>query len=494
MNMLSDAGMEQRNIAGTELRDVTRVGRAFDRTQVARTLLGSFMPLIFAGLVIIMHSMSSGLLTLTSPIDIAIASAVLLFAISVVAVLWPGGVLGPVALIAVLGLTIALAALAWADPVVNAMAGLAMGPALARAAIQTLVLLEIGGAAYTLLRLPRADRDLVTEPGLLTSLWGLPPAFRALTRRSIAPKLLFILAQLAFATAFLQIGGLFIISLMNVVEVVRDCLLVGRSPCVKEVSGFADTWGWFGGWLLMMIIALGLALAFQRWARRSVVVSATTALSRDTRAPILFLRAFRNDQVKVASPAHTPLGLLLGVARGQSPLDHILIEEFAGVGPVVAIGKPGEATPPYGAWRSYPDATSDDAWRREVTELAQRAAAVVMVADDSEGVGWELEMLASQDLLDKTLLLAAPRFFDAADNAVLWASVDKRLRGTLALTPVAGRGALLSAHRSDTRRVHIAKAARFVRSDYVMALRWFFRQTSPRHRLIQDRALPRGAG
>jgi hypothetical protein len=95
---------------------------------------------------------------------------------------------------------------------------------------------------------------------------------------------------------------------------------------------------------------------------------------------------------------------LLGEPRPL--LDHLLLEEGANVGPVVAIGKPG-SPPPFGAVRTY---VSDDKWKNEVAELADAASAVVIAVDNTNGVLWEFDHLERNNHRQKVLYLLPPSF------------------------------------------------------------------------------------
>ena len=58
------------------------------------------------------------------------------------------------------------------------------------------------------------------------------------------------------------------------------------------------------------------------------------------------------------------------------------------VGPVVAIGKPGEPVPQLGAARLY---VAHDVWQSRVIELMAIAGLVVVRVGSSPGVLWEIE-------------------------------------------------------------------------------------------------------
>jgi hypothetical protein len=63
---------------------------------------------------------------------------------------------------------------------------------------------------------------------------------------------------------------------------------------------------------------------------------------------------------------------------------------FGSLGPVIAIGKPGEALPSPGAARMY---VGDDKWQEAILIELQRARAVVVQPGVTAGVRWELERI-----------------------------------------------------------------------------------------------------
>lgn len=151
--------------------------------------------------------------------------------------------------------------------------------------------------------------------------------------------------------------------------------------------------------ILLQFIAQRLKRAARNLSRQSL----DAQIERDRRAPILFLRSFADDQVTLPKQ-----GFWTRVLRGEPKerrLDHLLVENFTRYGPVVAIGRPGEKGLPFGAARVY---VGDDVWQDKVKELAARAAHIVIVADPTPGVAWELETMLSEDYRDKTLFLAGP--------------------------------------------------------------------------------------
>ena len=154
-----------------------------------------------------------------------------------------------------------------------------------------------------------------------------------------------------------------------------------------------------------------LLLAGSRYvARRFTRLSLEQLISADPRRPILFLRSFRDDQVRLRKPGGNLFRRMVSVGEPRPTLDHVLLEEGTPHGPVVAIGAPG-STPPFGAARAY---VSDAEWRETVSDLSHAAGAIVMSVDETEGVRWELQHILGQNHVPKTLFLVPPRLMPAA--------------------------------------------------------------------------------
>jgi len=155
-----------------------------------------------------------------------------------------------------------------------------------------------------------------------------------------------------------------------------------------------------------LFAAILLLVAGARYAaRRFTRVSLERLISADPRPPILFLRSFRDDQVRLHKPGGNPFRRMVSVGEPRPTLDHVLLEQGTPRGPVIAIGAPGK-TPPFGAARAY---VNDAEWRDTVAELSRKADAVVITIDETEGVRWEVQHLLGHDHVKKTLFLLSPR-------------------------------------------------------------------------------------
>jgi hypothetical protein len=170
---------------------------------------------------------------------------------------------------------------------------------------------------------------------------------------------------------------------------------------------------------------LGLAGAFYLGLRGAVCFRprAETVLALDGRPPIIYLRSFRDDEAMVARPIrftfdafrwsymlteYTRGGLFrLMFNHGNVRLEQAIEDEVFPVGPFIAIGEPHESHPDFGATRAYFEG-DDVAWRSAVESWLERAALVVVVPGQTQGLGWELTTIQATGHTPKLLLVFPP--------------------------------------------------------------------------------------
>lgn len=147
----------------------------------------------------------------------------------------------------------------------------------------------------------------------------------------------------------------------------------------------------------------------------------------DSRRPIVFLRPFEDDSKASLQPVGTvaalsgvrdqwnlnvegmrtqgrmtfmdllvnshPVRLLrMLVNRGVDSSEEALVRYFEKVGPMVAIGRPGERLQVPGAARVY---VADDEWRDAVMQELEHAQIILVQPGTSRGVQWELAYMRS---------------------------------------------------------------------------------------------------
>jgi hypothetical protein len=218
-----------------------------------------------------------------------------------------------------------------------------------------------------------------------------------------------------------------------------------------------------------------------RIARNQMRMSVDALLASDERAPILFLRSFRDDQVKLSpSTYRTWLGRLLALCQPAQPFDHLLLDEGTTRGPVVALGSPGERFPPYGIARGYFEHKD---WKQGVEQLASASQAIVICLDDTEGISWETNHISRQRLYAKTLFLFHPRASDPQHHAII---VD-RLKANFSsdnsefddlwekLQRQYPLGGVIGFFIDNNGTWQLAKNRTFSAYAYLLTLRWFMR-------------------
>lgn len=124
----------------------------------------------------------------------------------------------------------------------------------------------------------------------------------------------------------------------------------------------------------------------------------------------LFLRAFRDDQVRIRRANRNLFSVVFDLGRAPSTLDELMLERLESHGDLIAIGNPRDRGAsargsPWGAQRLYVD---DAHWRETVAQLMAEAGRIVLCLDSSEGVQWEIAHALSQGHAGKTVFFLNP--------------------------------------------------------------------------------------
>jgi hypothetical protein len=108
---------------------------------------------------------------------------------------------------------------------------------------------------------------------------------------------------------------------------------------------------------------------------------------------VLYLRPFRDDEALRTMDTHysanqiSAHGSEYSVVQSGLTLEEQLVAALRTIGPVIAVGRPGEPVPEAGAIRTY---RPDDEWRDAVLDLMRRARFVFIVLGPDDGLAWEL--------------------------------------------------------------------------------------------------------
>jgi len=288
---------------------------------------------------------------------------------------------------------------------------------------------------------------------------GVPPVWNYLQSNKKPTLVLFLLANLFGGLAMLTTLGFTSIG-SRILKVPEEALIL--APLIL---------------LLALVVFVLLMYVCDRAARAKTRISAKELIASDPREPILFLRAFADDQVALPLARLGLIGAVLSLGRHRKSFDELLLEEGTIYGPVVALGNPNDTVPPYGVARGY---FQNADWKKAVSDLARASQLIVLTLHDTEAVWWEVAHVVEKEYAHKTLFVLPPSHRDAAPNV----SALSRLIKHLPALPEATQRELTEADaRRDTiavainpdGRASIIRSATFSSFAYLMLLRWFMR-------------------
>jgi hypothetical protein len=157
------------------------------------------------------------------------------------------------------------------------------------------------------------------------------------------------------------------------------------------------------------LLFLATFTAAKKRARQLAALSARKVMKRDPRPPVLYLRCFGDDQLRLRTA--TVGGRRSFVERLIPRFDsfeEVLTRHLTEYGPVVAINPPGTQLAPIGAAR---ETLPHDSWQATVREWMERAALIVIGAPPgawTPGLVWELEQIDTCNLWPKTIVVSPP--------------------------------------------------------------------------------------
>ena len=132
--------------------------------------------------------------------------------------------------------------------------------------------------------------------------------------------------------------------------------------------------------VMVVYVVFLVGVRFIARGRRMRAIPAVDLLRKDTRAPVLFLRSFEDDDLIDPTPRMVPMGDLF-----QQRYEEWLSNPLYAIGPVISIGRPGDKLALLGGARLF---VPDHAWQSAIEYLRERAAAVILMVGRTEGVWW----------------------------------------------------------------------------------------------------------
>jgi len=185
------------------------------------------------------------------------------------------------------------------------------------------------------------------------------------------------------------------------------CFVFAALSESPEWDSWLDESDWHAGAALLalalFIYVARSAVLLLRSSWRFEVPSATETMAVDRRAPVLYLRSFAvDDELHVEVDWYARLLNRLRYTDAVSP-EQELAWMLARVGPVLAIGRPGERWPPLGATRIQ--VVGND-WQQTVRRRIEEAAVVCVRAGNTAGLLWELEQVTAPSVRSRTLIVS----------------------------------------------------------------------------------------
>lgn len=140
--------------------------------------------------------------------------------------------------------------------------------------------------------------------------------------------------------------------------------------------------------LALFVVAARAGVVLIRRGWKYDAIGAEKLLEQDTRPPVVYIRSFKDDhQIILASGIRRWLSMVFAWATAISA-EQELAMIMNRVGPVVAIGKPGEPLPELGAARLY---VSDDVWQEKITDMMKQSRLVVIRLGPTANLWWEID-------------------------------------------------------------------------------------------------------
>ncbi|WP_192582048.1 YncE family protein [Rhodococcus wratislaviensis] len=176
----------------------------------------------------------------------------------------------------------------------------------------------------------------------------------------------------------------------------------------SSVPGVAD-WDTHRNGVALEVVAAGvlfgsfLPLAFTR----RIAMKRPQSTTSDSRAPVLLLRSFIDDSIRMRCRRLDRASIFDQIAlRRWERFEEVAASALSKIGPVLAVGTPGEILPP-GLGAARINFTHDE-WQEGIRQIADQSAFLVMTLGRTESLVWEIRQLRDHQNLDKTIFLLPP--------------------------------------------------------------------------------------
>lgn len=156
-----------------------------------------------------------------------------------------------------------------------------------------------------------------------------------------------------------------------------------------------------------MLLIVGAVIS--RFARRAGSIDARRLMLRDPRPPVLYLRSFGDDRLKLLTATlGRPSLIERFTPRRSDAFEEVLVRHLSCLGPVIAVNPPDTRLAPLGAAR---ETISSSDWQSAVATWMEQSARIVFVAPPggvTDGLRWELQTVSATKQWHKTLIVIPP--------------------------------------------------------------------------------------
>ena len=177
------------------------------------------------------------------------------------------------------------------------------------------------------------------------------------------------------------------------------CVYVTALPVAFLAAAVFPIHALFGRFVYSPFANLGSRL--YREAQQLAALGIAEVRAADNRAPVLFLRSFSDDELRITRK----FGAGSILAPKTLTLEELLVDRLWNIGPVIALGKPGEGLSPLGAAREYLEGAY---WQQRIRNLLAESKLFIALLGTTEGLTVEYEMISQMGTTGKLLAVFPP--------------------------------------------------------------------------------------
>jgi hypothetical protein len=134
----------------------------------------------------------------------------------------------------------------------------------------------------------------------------------------------------------------------------------------------------------ILLIGRQLTLLGKKLVAQSQNIDLVKELENPNYHPVLYMRPFNEDYKTSQTNSITIVNFTIDMLSSE---EEQLSKAVSNIGPMVAIGIPGEKLPTLGAQRLYSD---DDSWKQLISKIMLRSKLILLKIGNTEGFRWEI--------------------------------------------------------------------------------------------------------